>query len=280
MRGSAGQGLDGLGVRRVTDDREENAIAIIEDAPVFTDSGLRLRYSPHDWRTLWGASALGQVGIVHFLLRRGEAVDRPDSDGRTPLSYAVEFGQTAVVSLLLEKGASPNRADRSGWTPLFFVAEPHAESRIAALIHAGADLNHRDTYGFSVLLYLRLAGRRRLAGWLERHGADWGFPEAAIVGRADLAAALPFFGDLDRPLPNGETFLTRAARQGDFTLAALLLERGADPNRTDRTGQTPLDAAENRGRLLRLLLDAGADPLLSRYPDLAALRCRAGIETD
>jgi ankyrin repeat protein len=41
-------------------------------------------------------------------------VDYPDSDGRTPLSYAAELGPTGIVQLLLDLNADINLEDKRG----------------------------------------------------------------------------------------------------------------------------------------------------------------------
>ncbi len=60
----------------------------------------------------------------------------------------------------------------------------------------------------------------------------------------------------------GESPLWTATVVGSADVAALLLERGADPNAAAFNGATPLHVAAQRGRqdLIALLRDAGADP--------------------
>ena len=61
---------------------------------------------------------------------------------------------------------------------------------------------------------------------------------------------------------DGETSLHKAARFGHMAIARLLLERGADVDKSDLSGWTPLFVASTEGKrsICQLLLDAGAEP--------------------
>ena len=58
------------------------------------------------------------------------------------------------------------------------------------------------------------------------------------------------------------TTLHSAAGNGRKDLAQLLIDGGADPNKTDKHGRTPLYCAAAKGHedVVRLLMKAGADP--------------------
>lgn len=61
----------------------------------------------------------------------------------------------------------------------------------------------------------------------------------------------------DRPY---NSLLAESAAQGHEGVVRLLLQRGADPNRRARRGETPLFLAEGRPRIMKLLIRHGADP--------------------
>ena len=66
----------------------------------------------------------GSDRVVKLLLELREvSPNRPDKDGRTPLSWAAENGHDGIVKLLLgRKDVSPDRPDNRGRTPLSWAA--------------------------------------------------------------------------------------------------------------------------------------------------------------
>jgi ankyrin repeat protein len=314
--GRSSGGLDPFGGKRTYDDREDQpTLGLYEEAPVHQRQTLSLRFSPHDWTTLWGAAALGYCSIVNRLLRQGAPPDLCDPAGLTPLMYATDFGQVEVMCDLLVAGADANARCPAGRTAAFYVqgkrsgeiltllrsaeadlelidaggrtclmiaAERNDTSLVAGLLAAGARPEMHNEQGHSALLLALFAGARRATARLRAAGAPVGFAEALALGAADVASRLPTNVVLDAQVAGGETLLCRAARRGEFAVVYLLLERGADPNASGENGQTPLDTAarESRGRILRLLLDYGADPARAITTDAPTLRSWAGMASD
>jgi ankyrin repeat protein len=52
----------------------------------------------------------------------------------------------------------------------------------------------------------------------------------------------------------------RAAKAGDLVMMALLVEAGADTDRTNAAGETALHIAANLPKVVRFLTDEGASP--------------------
>lgn len=318
MRFSLGGGTNDLnsfgGGKRLRERRDEKPKAgMFEEAPVYGRERLRLRYSPHLWNTVWGASALGYGGVLTRLFESGVPVDLPDPAGKTALHYAVEFQQTDTLCLLATQGANPDARDREGQSPLHLLASggPRMAEILTALVNADADLDALNdagrtclmqaavrseirlltalldagaspriasARGHTSLLLAAFEGRSRAVERLIGAGAETGFGEAVALGNTPLASQLPTNLDLSQPVHNGETLLHRAARRGDFAGVHLLLERGADPNPLLSDDKAPLDAAADasRGRIVRLLLDYGADPARAVTQDARTLLNWAG----
>lgn len=101
--------------------------------------------------------------------------------------------------------------------------------------------------------------------------------EAARLGRDDMVPVLLEAGaDIEGVDAKGHTALVLASYNGFGTTAALLLDRGADPNGTTASG-SPLMGVSFKGHLTiaRRLLDAGADPNLRNSAAQTALMMSA-----
>lgn len=79
----------------------------------------------------------GDASLLELLLVDGLAVDTPDRDGRTLLSWAAQRGQLDTIRWLLEWGASPNARDRAGLTPLGWAERARQHTAAALLRQAG-----------------------------------------------------------------------------------------------------------------------------------------------
>jgi ankyrin repeat protein len=89
--------------------------------------------------------------------------------------------------------------------------------------------------------------------------------------------------DVNRRDPQGDTPLNRAASNGYIRVVKKLLESGADMNMSGKHGWTPLLCAVESGNLelVKLLLKEGADPNLTNDEGWTALRVaeECGMET-
>lgn len=80
--------------------------------------------------------------------------------------------------------------------------------------------------------------------------------------------------DADAPGSDGSTLLVAAIKRGQLASVEALLEGGADPNRVDPRGDTPVHAAAFSGKadLLRAVLAHGGDPdARNRHTDATPL---------
>lgn len=197
----------------------------------------------HGFTPLHLAAISGCTSTVRALLEAGADALQVDGDvlELTPLHVAAEHGQAAALSALLKEGDAPADVfDVSGCTPLYFAASsraPGAAACVRVLAAAGADLEMEGE------------GWRPL-GWAAKEG------NAEVV--AELLAAGAHIHGLG-PMSD-DTPLHIAAWYGREAAAAALLEGGADVDRRDESGFTPLmrAAAEGHAGMVRLLLRARA----------------------
>ena len=170
---------------------------------------------------------------------------------------------------------------------LFSAAQSGDLEGARGALQSGADVNAPNAYGVTPLIEAAGNGQMEMARFLLENGADvdyTGMREGsplmlvAYMGQDDFVKLFLEHGanvNLSMPGP-GETALHMAAVTGKTATVRLLLDAGADPNRTLNCGvstdmfsggvkvwgETPLHYAAAYGdeEVIRLLLDAGADP--------------------
>jgi ankyrin repeat protein len=196
------------------------------------------------------------VEAAKLLLKKKANVDAVEKwHGQTALMWAAAQEQPEMVKLLVKHGADVNaRSTVNNWQRQV-TAEPRAQARPAG--------------GLTALLY---ASRQ---GCLE-------CVKALVEAKADV----------DMTDPEGVTPLIVAINNFHFDISAYLLKHGANPNRWDWWGRTPLYLAVDLStiphggrpdrisldettslKMIELLLDAGANPnaQLKLFPPYRAL---------
>ena len=194
-------------------------------------------------------------------------------DGRLRQLVGQAASYAGDVRALLAKGADPNVPDRAGRTAVHGAAAISAAETMQALLDAGGNPNRRDKDGNTPLHLASVAAR--------------------LIG-AVATIRLLLRAEADPGIANGEgrTALHLVAAHYEQPEAVeALLAHGADANRRDRWGSTPLHAAlgHNPGwpgwsgaglpGIVRALLAGGADPRLTNGDGLPALQLfvREGI---
>jgi ankyrin repeat protein len=138
------------------------------------------------------------LDLVRWLHARGAAVDEPDVEGRTALSFAAEDGALETVRYLVADGAAVDRADRARRPPLFHAALGDHADVVAFLLDRGADPNPRDKFGDTPLIAACAKGNVATAALLLARGADPSLRDQE--GRTAAERAAPG-ADVCRPPP-------------------------------------------------------------------------------
>jgi serine/threonine-protein phosphatase 6 regulatory ankyrin repeat subunit B len=234
------------------------------DSRGLTAMHLALGALPVDWYggRQWELSGSpgSRASIVSALLARGALVDPVGrksiyldmgGEGETPLVWAAELNQLDVMRVLLAAGADPKgKATKEHYRaapPLVRAAQIGSLEGMELLLKAGAPAS----YG-SPLFQL----------YSSRRGG--GKEPAADTRTAQIKLLLEHGADVDAgdTMDEGKSPLTNVVNKGNVAGARLLLEAGADVNKTHRyTGETPLMLAvrDQNIAMVRLLLEFKAD---------------------
>lgn len=213
---------------------------------------------------------------------------QPIAGAKTPLLYATRQGNLALTRLLIEGGANTEIADANGITPLINAIINHSivnvnrtgqsdHLKIAQyLVEAGANVNAQDWYGqtplwaavdirnleFSVTETTNRVDRENAYALIElllAAGADPNSRTKEFPPERRFIAGTGSNGWVDM---TGQTPFLRAALAGDLRVLRLLLEHGADPNISTYGGTTPLMVAAGVTWAFSETYDEGADALL------------------
>ena len=215
-------------------------------------------------RPLTLAAVNGDAGIVEQLLKAGADANTASLEGETVLLTASRTGSAPVVKALIAHGANVNARERwLGETALMWAAAENHQDVVRMLVAAGAEVNARSDVqdapvlefprsggpnapfprgGWTALMYAARDGAIDAAGALAELGANLNLtavPETDISVKEMNAAAAGV----------GTSALVLAVINVHYDLAAMLLDRGADPNVVDLAGMGPLYAAVDMNSL-------------------------------
>jgi ankyrin repeat protein len=262
---------------------------------------------------MWAASN-DDLELVRALIKAGANVTLKNQFGTSALTEAAIIGSAPVIEALLKAGADPNTKNPEGETPLMAVARAGRVEAARRLLEAGADINAKEEWGGqTALMWAAAQSQAEMVKFLASKGADlnargvirqWerkviteprpkdmnkgGFTPliyAAREGCVDCARHLMAAGaDPDLEDPERITPLNMALLNLHFEFAAFMIKAGADVNKWDLFGRSPLYMAADVSSLptkgngamavipsedsvtaldvAKMLLDAGANPNL------------------
>jgi ankyrin repeat protein len=182
------------------------------------------------YRGLHEAAAQGSVDDIRRLFQAGADLNARDGNGRTPLHVAAFQGHGTVARALIAAGAEPGLLDNQRYDAVTITAVRDDVPTLKALLAAGASAKLvTSVYDGTALIAAAHLGHDGVVRELIRAGAP-----------------------LDHVNNLGWTALIEAVILGDggarhMQTVRALLEAGADPRISDRTGATPLQLAQTRG---------------------------------
>lgn len=191
---------------------------------------------------LVAAAEAGDVAALRRLLDAGAPVDTRDARRRTALLAATHANHVDAARLLIERGADVNAKDDIQDSPFLYAGARGRLEILRLTLAAGADLKSTNRYGGTALI------------------------PAAHYGHVDtVRELLKTRIDIDHVNRLGWTALLEAIILGDggaahTEIVRLLVAHGAQLQRADAQGVTPLAHAEQRGQraIADILRRAGA----------------------
>lgn len=256
---------------------------------------------------LMTAARAGPPDAVRVLLRAGADPNaRDDVGGQTAVMWAAARNNAPAVHALAELGADlhvrttgppspPSRSyfrspEPTSFTALLFAVRAGALDAVRALLDAGADVDDTLSDGQSALVIAAANAHWELADYLLDRGAD---PNLAGAGWTALHQTVRTrrpnpSGGLAGPIPTG--------RVDSIDVVRKLIARGVDVDarmmangmkdgqrsRLNRLGATAffLAAKNTDVEAMRVLIEAGADPLIPSADGITPLMAARGMSTE
>ncbi|WP_028604629.1 ankyrin repeat domain-containing protein [Ottowia thiooxydans] len=194
------------------------------------------------YRGVHEAAVRGDVVALQRLLAAGGKVNAQDDHGRTPLHVAVFARQLASVRALAKAGADLNALERDRYDAVTIAAVADDEDTLSLLLSLGASARQITS---------RYDGTALIAAAHLGHDG---------VVRQLIAAGAPLdhVNNLHWTAVIESIVLGNGGPRHQATLDALI-QAGADLQRPDRHGRTPLQLAQQRGysAMERQLAQAG-----------------------
>lgn len=237
--------------------------------------------------------------VLKLFIERGARIEDVDNEGKSALAHAIANSsmENAAILLLIEAGANIEEKDLRGEAPLMKACQgSRPTDKLKLLIEHGARVDDVDNEGRSALAHAITTGIYEAIEPLIEAGADVNRKDK-ILRTTPLMEACSILGDdgvkrskllLEKGVSIDDVDITRrsalafAATYGHIEIVNLLLEAGADINRKDLTGETPLLKAchgrsENSLKISQLLLYKGARPEdAERYRNECVLKTKPG----
>ena len=166
-------------------------------------------------------------------------IEIPDSEGRTPLSWAAESGNSAAVETLLLYGAKTSSRSVQGMTPLHYAAQAPNSACLSKLLKHGVEASPKNKWNQSPL---------NIASYFQNDASY-------------ITPLLDHGADIHERDYYSSTALSSALFMNNHHTARCLISEGANIHDLNGQGLTGLnDAIENNSHeCISLLLDSGVN---------------------
>lgn len=160
-----------------------------------------------------------------LLSRKTTNPNAEDEDLYTPLHFAALNGDDDIARLLLDRNASVNEPDFEGRTPAHVACQHGQETVVRVLLSRGADTRALGKDDWTPLHYAAWQGHLTIAKLLAKQAG----------------------ANIDGQTSDGRTALHLASHRGQYRVARILVELGADVHLADADGRMALHSAAEMG---------------------------------
>ncbi|KAL1527096.1 hypothetical protein AB1Y20_015779 [Prymnesium parvum] len=216
----------------------------------------------------WGGTPLhdaivfGHLNLAKSIIRHGGRLKMDDKKASSELCDHAREGRLERVRLMLDGRVNVNAADYDLRTCLHLAASTGNFLLIQTLIDFRCNISAKDRWGHTPLADAINAGFNEVAKLLIRQGADLGFDEETSAEGVFLMIEelIRFGANLNRKDRWGGTPLADAVREGHGKVAKLLFQRGATLGFDEAKTSLALGGYARVGDLekLKLMLACGA----------------------
>lgn len=220
-----------------------------------------------DQTPLMFAALSGNPELVKLLLDKGAFINAKDKLGHSVLGYAASSGDVKTMQLLIDKGISTDIVvlnDALGYSNI----SKNNDDVIKLLLKYGASING-DNIGYSPLIWAILCRNMESIRSLIANGADVNYTNINdgytplmhammkdIHGEYDSKKSIDILellissgADVNKTDKNGETPIFKAVRWDKIDIIKYLFLNKADLNLATKAGVTPLQFAISDGKI-------------------------------
>ncbi len=284
--------FDGTGLIRAAERGHHDIVGRLVQTPIKVNHINNLGWTALHEAIILGNGSQRYVDTVRVLVAAGADVTIPSQlDGVLPLQHATASGYRDIVRTLevAMSEDSQNASQQDADAQLLRAASAGDADDVAAALRAGADIEARDERRRTALLIAATEDHVDVARLLvdlganpdaldDRHDTPW--LVTGVTGSvAMLETLLPANPDLTIRNRYGGISVIPASERGHVAYVRRVVQTDIDVNHVNDLGWTALleavilgDGSEPYQQIVRILLDAGADPSIADNDGVTALQ--------